>query len=189
MDGPYFEETIYVTPSQAPVATRDAILTTTQSAVNALGLTTGPVHAEMRVNDGGVWMLEVAARPIGGMCAQVLRFAGGAVLEELIIRHGLGEEIGPQRLADPARGVMMIPIPREGIFTAVRGITGAELVKGIEAIEITAKEGQHMLPLPEGSSYLGFIFARGEFADAVVHSLQAAHAKLDFEIARALAVI
>lgn len=189
LDGPFFEETIYVTPSREPEPVQAAIMETTQRAVDALGLTTGPVHAEMRVNDRGVWMLEVAARPIGGMCAQILRFEGGETLEGLILRHALGEPFVSKRLADASRGVMMIPIPREGVYTGVQGVVEASAVKGIESIEITAKEGQHLLPLPEGSSYLGFIFARGESADTVEEALRAAHAKLDFQIAHSLKVI
>ncbi len=121
LDGPFFEETIYLTPSRAAEAVQRAIIDAAQQAVRALGLTYGPVHAEMRVNDRGVWMLEAAARPIGGLCGRVLRFEGGATLEEVILRHALGEDVSHYRLAPGAHGVMMIPIPRAGVFAGVEG--------------------------------------------------------------------
>jgi hypothetical protein len=183
LDGPFFEETIYVTPSRVDRAMQDGILETTRAAVKALGLTHGPIHAEMRVNARGVWMLEVAARPIGGLCARVL-----PGLEELILRHAAGEDPGSIALA-AAGGVMMIPIPREGIYVDVEGLDSARSLPGIEDVMITAKQGQKLVPLPEGASYLGFIFARGKTAAAVEHALRAAHRQLRFEIATALPVV
>ena len=184
LNGPYFEETIYVTPSREPAQTQREIVRTTESAVKALGLTHGPVHAEMRVNERGVWMLEVAARPIGGLCARVL-----PGLEELILRHAAGEDISSVAIADDAAGVMMIPIPREGIYISTAGLEQARAEPGIEDVIITAKEGQKLIPLPEGASYLGFIFARGKSPESVERALRASHAKLRFEIAAALPVI
>jgi len=184
LDGPFFEETIYVTvPEQA------AITETTQRAIAALGLTDGPVHAEMRVNDRGVWMLEVAARPIGGLCSRVLKFEGGRPLEELILRHAVGEDVSGARLEPGARAVMMIPIPRAGIYTAVSGVDDAREVQGIEDVIVTAKQGQAMLPLPEGASYLGFIFACAETAERAVQSLRDAHRRLTFDFAEILPVV
>lgn len=184
LDGPFFEETIYVT-----VPPQDEITETTQQAITALGLTDGPVHAEMRVNQTGVWMLEVAARPIGGICSRVLRFSNGRSLEELILRHAVGEDVGSACLEPGAHAVMMIPIPRKGIYRSVSGIEEARRAPGIEDVVMTAKEGQAMLPLPEGASYLGFIFARGETAERAVQSLRSAHACLQFEFARILPVV
>ncbi len=185
LDGPFFEETIYVTPSREYPATQDAILGTTRTAVKALGLTHGPIHAEMRVNARGVWMLEVAARPIGGLCARVL-----PGLEELILRHAAGEDTGNTAMpALAASGVMMIPIPREGIYVDVEGMERARSRPGIEDVIVTAKQGQKLIPLPEGASYLGFIFARAATADAVEQALRSAHRELRFEIATALPVI
>jgi biotin carboxylase len=184
LNGPYFEETIYVTPSREPAETQREIIRTTESAVKALGLIHGPVHAEMRVNRGGVWMLEVAARPIGGLCAHVL-----PGLEELILRHAAGDDISSVAITDGAAGVMMIPIPREGIYVATEDLEQARSQPGIEDVIITAKEGQKLVPLPEGASYLGFIFARGESPDRVEQALRASHAQLRFEIAAALPVL
>jgi hypothetical protein len=180
LDGPYFEETIYVTPSRESQAVQDAMIAAARHAVRALGLTDGPVHAEMRCNAEGVWMLEVAARPIGGLCARALRFADGETLEEVIIRHALGAGAHTSRMS-VAAGVMMIPIPQAGIYQDVTGVERA----GAEVI-ITAKQGQKLVPLPEGSSYLGFIFARGDTPAEVERVLRAAHAKLEFRIATAL---
>ncbi len=183
LDGPFFEETIYVT-----VPVQPAIAETAQRAVTALGLTHGPVHAEMRVNDSGVWMLEVAARPIGGLCSRVLRFFGGKSLEEIILRHAVGERSN-ETLEDGAHAVMMIPIPRAGIYIDASGIDDARTVEGIEDIVVTAKQGQEMLPLPEGASYLGFIFARAETPGLAVKALRNAHSHLQFEFASKLPVV
>jgi formate-dependent phosphoribosylglycinamide formyltransferase (GAR transformylase) len=184
LNGPYFEETIYVTPSRQPAETQQEIVRTTESAVKALGLTHGPVHAEMRVNRHGVWMLEVAARPIGGLCARAL-----PRLEELILRHAAGDDISSVAMAGDAAGVMMIPIPRGGIYVAAEGLEQARSQPGIEDIIITAKEGQKLVPLPEGASYLGFIFAGGNSPANVERALRASHAQLRFEIAAALPVL
>ncbi|MEO7145702.1 MAG: ATP-grasp domain-containing protein [Bryobacteraceae bacterium] len=215
LDGPFFEETIYTTPSRASAATQAAIVDTTQRAIEALGLTRGPVHAEMRINHAGVWMLEVAARPIGGLCAKTLRFAGAqrvrrappsepgtasrrtpfcasaledVSLEEVILRHAAGEQIGPLHPVSPASGVMMIPVPHDGVYRGVSGSSEAGAVTGMEEVVITAKPGQALLGLPEGASYLGFLFARGGNAPEVESALRAAHAQLKFEIATALPV-
>ncbi|HTA67602.1 MAG TPA: ATP-grasp domain-containing protein [Bryobacteraceae bacterium] len=184
LDGPYFEETIYITPSREPAEAQRGIVRTTESAVKALGLTHGPVHAEMRVNRRGVWMLEVAARPIGGLCARVL-----PGLEELILRHAAGQDISDIPTPSDAAGVMMIPIPREGIYVATEGLEQAKSAAAIEDIIITAKEGQRMIPLPEGASYLGFIFARANSPEDVERALRVAHQHLHFEIAAALPVV
>jgi len=184
LDGPYFEETIYLTPSREPDEIQREIVRTTQSAVKALDLTHGPIHAEMRVNSRGVWMLEVAARPIGGLCARVL-----PLLEELILRHAAGQDISDIPMPSDAAGVMMIPIPREGIYVATEGLEQARSTSGIEDVIITAKEGQKLIPLPEGASYLGFIFARANSPADVERALRASHEHLHFEIAAALPVV
>jgi biotin carboxylase len=184
LDGPFFEETIYVT-----VPEQQAITETTQRAITALGLTHGPVHAEMRVNDRGVWMLEVAARPIGGLCSRVLQFDGARPLEELILRHAVGEDVSGARLEPGAHAVMMIPIPRAGVYTGVSGVDEARRIDGIEVVVVTAKQGQAMLPLPEGASYLGFIFARAETPERAVRALRDAHARLTFDFAEILPVV
>ena len=203
LDGPYFEETIYVTPSRARAETQRAIEDAVARACVAIGLRHGPVHAECRVNDEGVWVLEVAARPIGGLCSRALRFAGRAAgarqadggrpshasLEELLLRHAVGEDVsGLEREAD-ASAVMMIPIPRRGIYKGVDGVHEARQVDGVDDIRITAKEDALLVPLPEGNSYLGFIFARGETAADAERALREAHARLRFQIDRELSVI
>ena len=91
MDGPFFEETIYVTPSRQPTAVLAAVESTVGRAAAALGLREGPVHAELRIGpSGAATVLELAARSIGGLCARSLRFGAGVSLEEVIIRHALG---------------------------------------------------------------------------------------------------
>ena len=148
MDGPFFEETIYITPSRENKRVQELMVQTTRRAVRALGLAHGPVHAELRVNSKGAWMLEVAARPIGGLCARALRFQGDVPLEELILRHAAGEDISNARLGDAASGVMMIPIPSAGIFQGVNGMEEATSVPGVEDVIITAKIGQKIFATP-----------------------------------------
>lgn len=186
LEGPFFEETIYVTPSRESAGVQQELLDTTARAVRALGFRHGPVHAELRHNGEGAWMLEVHARPIGGLCARSLRFDAGTPLEELILRHALGEDVSGVRLADRASGVMMIPIPRGGIYEGVEGVDRARAVPGIHDVIVTAAEGQRLVPLPEGASYLGFLFARGDSPGPVEAALRAAHGELRFQIATVL---
>ena len=212
LDGPFFEETIYLTPSSAPAQTQRAIVDGVSAAVRALGLHHGPIHAECRVNAEGVYVLEVAARPIGGLCARALRLDGvgsrlqffrgvdgdavdtetasdSRSLEEVLLRHALGDDPAPYRRERAASGVMMIPIPRRGVLRGVAGIDAAREVPGIEEIHITAKPDQLLVPLPEGASYLGFVFARATHADAVEQALRDAHARLVFTIEPELPVV
>jgi biotin carboxylase len=189
LEGPFFEETLYVTPSREPEAVQRAIREAAGRAVRALGLSHGPFHAELRVNDRGAWMLEVAARPIGGLCAKALRFGSGMPLEELLLRHALGEDVSGLAPADPASGVVMLPIPRAGIYEDVAGVEEARAVAGIDDVIITAKAGQRLEPLPEGAAYLGFLFARGADPAEVEQALRRAWAALDFRIATALKTV
>jgi biotin carboxylase len=182
LEGPYFEETIYVTPSRLPEGVQRRIEAASAAACAALGLSEGPVHAELRVNDDGPWILEVAARSIGGLCSRTLRFGTGMTLEEIILRHALGWPIASLARERRPAGVMMIPIPRGGRLAAVRGQDAAAAVPGVEEVAITAHLGQQLVPLPEGWQYLGFIFARADTADAVEAALRDAHARLSFQI-------
>jgi hypothetical protein len=187
LDGPFFEETIYVTPSRLPDATQARIVEAVEAAATALGLHHGPVHAECRLGAEGVYVLEVAARPIGGLCARVLRFAadGGPpvlTLEDVLLRHATGSPVARFSRDALASGVMMIPIPRRGVYKGVAGTSDALAVSGVEEIAITAKPDQVIRPLPEGSSYLGFIFARGPSPGEVEEALRAAHTRLRFRI-------
>ncbi|MCE7981606.1 MAG: ATP-grasp domain-containing protein [Caldilinea sp. CFX5] len=182
LDGPFFEETIYVTPSRLPPATQQAIADTVAQAARALGLQMGPVHAELRVNERGPWMLEVAGRSIGGLCSQVLRFGVDESLEELILRQACGLPLLSTTREQRAAGVMMIPIPAAGILQRVDGVDAALATPLIEGVEITARINYPITPLPEGESYLGFIFAKGETPGAVEAALRQAHSKLTFSI-------
>jgi biotin carboxylase len=182
LDGPFFEETLYVTPSRLPAAEQEAIRHVTGWAAVALGLREGPVHAELRVNAAGPWVIELAARSIGGLCSRTLRFGTGVSLEEVILRHALGIELDSLERERRPAGVMMLPIPRGGVLRAVHGQEAAERVPGIEAVTITAHRGQELVPLPEGSRYLGFVFARADTPEAVEAALREAHRRLAFEI-------
>ena len=154
----------------------------TVAAAAALGLGFGPVHAEARINDAGVWIVEVAARSIGGLCSRVLDLGGGMSLEEVILRHALGHPIADGGHRGGPAGVMMIPIPGPGILRQVEGTGAARAVAGVTDIRITIPNGARVVPLPEGDRYLGFIFARGETVEAVERSLRAAHRALDLVI-------
>jgi hypothetical protein len=192
LDGPYFEETIYSTPSGASLDVQERIVVTVASAARAMGLWHGPIHAECRVNDHGVFVLEIAARPIGGLCSQALRFVapdGDPVsLEEVLLRHALGEDVSAYTRETDASGVMMIPIPRRGILRRVECVEVARAVPGIVDVQITAKLDAPILPMPEGRSYLGFIFARGATPPDVQHALRVAHMCLHVVIDREVAL-
>jgi formate-dependent phosphoribosylglycinamide formyltransferase (GAR transformylase) len=193
LDGPFFEESIYVTPSAEPADEQRRMAQAVANAVAALGLRHGPVHAECRVNEAGVFVLEVAARPIGGLCARALRFQGPGgnllPLEELLLRHALGEAVSGYRRETNASAVMMIPIPRAGIYRRTDGVDAARAVAGIVAVVMTAKPDQRLEPLPEGASYLGFIFARRARPAEAVTALRQAHAKLRVAIDRPIPVV
>ena len=190
LDGPYFEETIYVTPSRLAPDEQRAVAACAQRAAAALGLREGPVHAELRVNGAGPWLIELAARPIGGRCSGALRFGtrdaglGARVsLEEIIIRHALGMELPALEREPQASGVLMIPVPGGGVLREVRGVDAAGEVPLVEEVVITAHPGQELVPWPEGARYPGFIFARGETPGAVEAALRAAHGRLQFVLA------
>ncbi len=192
LDGPFFEETIYVTPSRAPEPTQRAVVNAVASAVRALGLVHGPVHAECRINAQGVYILEIAARPIGGLCSRALRFtdAGKAVpLEHVLLRHAVGERLDDVARDERASAVMMIPIPHRGVFKGVDGVESARHVPLIDHIQITAKTDAVLMPLPEGRSYLGFIFARGDSPGEVEAAVRRAHRQLAFVIDRDVPVV
>ena len=178
LNGPFFEETIYVTPSRLSRERQAEIRATTARAARALGLTDGPIHAELRLNDRGTWMLEVAARSIGGLCSRTLRFGSGISLEELILRHAAGLPMASHQREQAAAGVMMLPIRERGRLRAVEGQPEAKAIAGVEGLVITIPPGEPLVPLPEGDRYLGFMFARGDSPDAVEAALRRAHAQL-----------
>jgi formate-dependent phosphoribosylglycinamide formyltransferase (GAR transformylase) len=182
LDGPFFEETIYVTPSRLSAAVQDQVTSCTAEVTSALGLRHGAVHAELRVNEHGPWPLEIASRSIGGLCSRTLRFGDELSLEELLLRHALGLETEILERERLAAGVMMIPIPKAGILRQVTGQENAKQVGGIEDIRITIPLGQEVVPLPEGSRYLGFIFARDSTPAGVELALREAHRRLTFVI-------
>ncbi|MBF8298147.1 MAG: Biotin carboxylase-like protein [candidate division NC10 bacterium] len=182
LDGTFFEETIYVTPSRLSARVQSEIASCAARAARALGLRDGPVHAELRVNRRGPSVIEVAARSIGGLCSRTLRFGTGLSLEELILRHALGMGIPSLERERQAAGVMMIPIPGAGVLKEVRGQAEARSVPGIEEIAITAHAGEDLVPLPEGARYLGFIFGRAESPERVEAALREAHRRLEFVV-------
>jgi len=193
LEGPYFEETIYVTPSRLPETKQTQIVDCANSAVRALGLTHGPVHAEFRVNEDGVWPIEVAARPIGGLCARALRFCSNKLeesigLEELLLRHAL-KLPGSDALREPeASGVLMIPIPHSGILEKISGQEAALATPGITDLLITARLHDYIAAWPEGSSFLGFLFAKANTAGEVERAIREGHRKLEFVISPRLPV-
>ena len=193
LEGPYFEESIYVTPSRLAEAEQASITKSFAEATRALGLMNGPVHGEFRLNEQGVWPIEVAARPIGGLCARALRFViDGSPepigLEELLLRHALDLPGREGLREEPASGVLMIPVPAGGILEKIEGIEEARRVKGVTGLEITARLHDYIAAWPEGSSYLGFLFARGGKPEEVEVALREGHSRLKFSIGPRLAV-
>jgi hypothetical protein len=212
LDGPYFEETIYVTPSREPADVQAGIRSAVASAAAALGLWHGPIHAECRVDASQVYMLEIAARPIGGLCARALRFipvgrhyrsevdvpmidpdrhgsarpepGEGFTLEDVLLRHAVGDLVRGFVRERQASGVMMIPIRRRGYYKGVDGVDQAKAVEGVDDVRITAKQDQLLVPLPEGASYLGFIFAHADNPADVEQALRTAHAALRIRVER-----
>jgi biotin carboxylase len=183
LDGPYFEETIYTTPSRLPPEQQAAVRQAAERAALGLGLREGPVHAEVRLNERGAWVVEVAARSIGGLCSKTLRFDAGMSLEEIILRQATRQDLGSLTRERQPAGVMMIPIPRAGVLRGVRGVAEAERVPGIESVEISVPCGEWIAPPPRGTRYLGFIFARAASPQAVEQTLRQAHARLQLDIA------
>ena len=181
LDGPFFEETIYVTPSRLESSKHQAIERAVEAAVKAVGLRSGPIHAEVRLDGHDAYVLEIAARSIGGLCGRTLRFGAGLTLEELIVRHALGEKIEAAREGQAA-GVMMIPIPSAGRLDYVDGVADAQFIDGIHEVTISIPRGETLVPLPEGNRYLGFILARGAAPEDVEASLREAHACIQFGI-------
>jgi hypothetical protein len=193
LEGPYFEETIYVTPSRLLASQQRAIEECARASVRALGLSHGPIHAEFRINEAGVWPIEVAPRPIGGLCSRALRFyieppAEPIGLEELLLRHALELPGKDSRREDLASGVMMIPVPTSGILEKISGEGAALATPGITELLITARVHDYIAAWPEGSSYPGFLFARGENPEAVERAIRDAHQKLIFTITPRLPV-
>jgi biotin carboxylase len=182
LEGPYFEETIYVTPSRLNEEMQERIAQVASHGALALGLRDGPVHAELRVNESEPWLIEMAARSIGGLCSRTLRFGTGMSLEELILRHALRMEMPEPERERRAAGVMMIPVPGAGVLEEVRGLPEARAVPDIEDVTISAHIGQTLVPLPEGSRYPGFIFSRAATPERAEAALREAHALLKFVV-------
>jgi biotin carboxylase len=182
LDGPAFEETIYVTPSRLSSPDLEAVVAATSAACRGLGLSEGPIHAEIRVRGGRAVVIEVAARTIGGLCARTLTFSTGQTLEQLVIAQALGRPLGTTRRQSRASGVLMVPIPHGGILEAVGGRDEARRAPGITDVQITITPGRRVVPVPEGDRYLGFVFARGRTPADVEAALRHAHSLLDVRI-------
>lgn len=182
LDGPFFEETLYVTPSRLPDGALADVAAQTAKAAATVGLREGPVHAEWRVNEHGAWLIDMAARSIGGLCSRILQFGAGMSLEELLLMQAVGADVAAHERESAAAGVMMLPIPRRGVLRAVDGQEAARRVPGIVGLAITIALGQEVVPLPEGVQYLGFLFARGDTPAEVEASLRNGHQCLSFII-------
>jgi biotin carboxylase len=181
LEGPYFEETIYVTPSRLLAAVQARVERVVADAAAALGLREGPIHAEVRVHGDRVWVLEIAARSIGGLCARALRFGAGISLEEVILVHALGRDLDDLTRERDASGVMMLPIRTAGRLVAVHGQDAARAVPGVVGLEITIPAGRELVPLPEGDRYLGFLFARGPTPEDVERALRTASSLIEVD--------
>jgi len=187
LDGPYFEETYYITPGRFEETRGEEIEHAVASACRALGLVTGPVHAELRVDGDSLWILEVAGRTIGGDCAGLFQLATDIAVEDLVIGTAAGDAPAPAAI-DGAAGVLMIPVPGKGVLRRVEGVSAACEVPGVKDVRIDIREGYELVPWPEGNAYPGFIFAAGESSDAVYTALKRAHEHLKFVLAPVLPV-
>jgi len=189
LDGPFFEETIYVTPSRLPQPVQTLAAERVRAGCAAYGLTEGPVHAELRLHDGDAWIIEIAARTIGGDCARLFPFGSGTSLEHLVLQRALGR--APDvAFRDPGRaaGVLMIPTPGAGTLRRVEGVMAASRIPGICEVSVTVREGYELTPLPEGGTYLGFVFALGDDPAGVEESLRRARETVRVVVAPSLAV-
>lgn len=179
LEGPYFAESIYVTPSNLSGEILKKVTALTEEACVALGLISGPIHAELRGDGENLWIIEIAPRSIGGLCSRTLRFGAGVTLESLIIRHHLGLSLPEEGREDRSAGVRMIHAPKAGVFRGFQGLDGARSVSGVESVDVTVHAGREVLPLPDGALYLGFIFARGKTSSEVTASLRESFSKLE----------
>jgi len=182
LNGPYFEESYYITPTGLNESLQQKVQSELQAACQAYGLSEGPVHAECRLRDNEVFIIEIAARTIGGLCGRLLSFGTGFSLEELVLKQAMGQSIVLEK-TDQAAGVLMIPIPKAGVLKRVEGLLEAQRVPFVNEVNIQIREGHELIPLPEGSSYLGFIFAYAPSTQQAEQALRDAHAKLKFVIA------
>lgn len=189
LDGPFFEETIYVTPSRLPRSMQALAAERVRAGCAAYGLTEGPIHAELRIHKGEAWIIEIAGRTIGGDCARLFTFGSGAGLEHLVLQRALGRTHGaPFQGAGRAAGVLMIPTPGAGTLRRVEGVMAASRIPGIREVSIAVREGYELIPLPEGGAYLGFVFALGEDPAGVEVSLRRAQEAIRVIVAPSLAV-
>jgi biotin carboxylase len=182
LDGPYFEETIYTVPTGLAPEDQQAVLASLTAAVDAIGLATGPVHAELRLGRGLPQVIDLASRSIGGRCSAVLHFQGGSTLEELILLNALGDPLPQPALEPGGAGVMMLPVPKAGRLLEVSGREAALAMPGVESLEISVPIGERIEPPPRGDRYLGFMFARAADGPEAARRLRRAHSQLQFEI-------
>jgi hypothetical protein len=188
LEGPFFEETIYVAPPDIRPEIEQKMTDVVRAACAAYGLEHGPVHAECRVNEDGVYLIELAPRTIGGRCSRILELSSGQALEDIVILNALGRP-APVKVPIEVNGVMMIPVPGPGVVRRVEGIEAAKCIDHIEGVEIDVKPGQQLVPWPEGSPYPGFIFARGPTEHLVTEALHSAHRALRFVMAPQLPLV
>ena len=182
LDGPYFEETYYITPTNLDLGQQQALTETVANACAAYGLSEGPVHAECRINDDGVYIIEVAARTIGGLCSNLLQFGTGQTLEQIVLSHAIGKPVKLER-NEGAAGVLMIPITQAGVLKRIEGVLEAQNIEHIDSVQIQVRDGYEIVPLPEGASYLGFMFASAGNTQLVEQALREAHSKLNIVVA------
>ena len=183
LTGPFFEETIYITPSSLDIALQEKINTVIQKSCTAYGLTTGPIHAELRIDkEQNPWLLEIASRTIGGDCARILDTSKGLNLEALTIALAMGETLPEKVTMEQCRGVMMLPIKKAGLFKRTEGILAAKKIKHIDSIEIIIPTGHELIPLPEGNQYLGYIFATADTNEEVIDAIRKAYGLLNFVV-------
>ncbi len=168
---PYFEESIYITPSELSSEAEKRVVSIVDKACKKIGLEDGPVHVEFKINENQIFIIEINPRMIGGLCSRCLSFGLFKVsLEEIILHAFMNNELKNIELLNNYVGVLMIPTPKSGKFISINK-EELENIPNISNVEITVPEGSDLLEPPYGDKYLGFAFSQGIDKKTVNESL------------------
>ena len=168
---PYFEESIYITPSELSSEAEKRVVSIVDKACKKIGLEDGPVHVEFKINENQIFIIEINPRMIGGLCSRCLSFGLFKVsLEEIILHAFMNNELKNIELLNNYVGVLMIPTPKSGKFISINK-EELEKIPNISNVEITVPEGSDLLEPPYGDKYLGFAFSQGIDKKTVNESL------------------
>ena len=168
---PYFEESIYIAPTEIPDKTQKEIVNLIGKACKKLGLENGPVHVEFKIHNKEIFIIEINPRMIGGLCSRCLSFGlFKTSLEEIALHAFLNNELKSIDLLSNFVGVLMIPTPISGKFISINK-NELESIPNVSGVEITVSENSNLLEPPFGDKYLGFVFSQGDSKEKVMESL------------------